>query len=680
MAQSKGISPKTIINQYENWVKLMKQSNERAKECIAFVEEGRQWDADIRALRQDARKETLVFNVLLKHLHGVQAKGKNLELTIDLAPTKDNNDPEQTNTFKMVLHDAMLGTQQKESFKRGLDKTYSYGYAVYIAKAQYENKSENLNKRPVILCLEDPSMAFFDPYAPSLTKHDGNYCGIAMEIGKSEFLRYYPEYAQKNPDFLKQKKNLVIDYWFKEWENMKFVRLATGVYKREDLLTDEDKEILSTGDHADICKYENVCKVMSMRIINDKVLEKPTEYPSEDILPMAYEYGLTRWTTGGYQAYPFAYPLMDAQRLHNFLGSNLATISKNSTGDKWLFTPEHIQSEEQKQAAKDINKRDGGFIFAKDSEGKEIRREMPGEIPPTVIEFWQLSKQEIDDIAGAFATAQGAEVKAIAGVALDKLFNRIDVLQNNVIQSHIHTIDVMAMIVRKMIPNLYTENRTLIVATPDNSQQAIEINKVLSTGTIKNNIKDIQNNYHYSIKAAVSTEVQQQNTQESLERIYAINPQLMSLTIDRYFANLDIPEAELLARRAVLMVDPIAVKYANGEISLSDAMNSKQAMMMQQMQAQANSPQGQLANAKTQLEQAKAAKIQHEIQNLQPIQPPSMTTQADEQRNNIDLLKIQQQAYDSQKDRQLEYAKLGVQHLHNMLGLASSQNNGNNAQ
>tara|TARA_R110001632_G_scaffold216892_1_gene345315 strand:+ start:1571 stop:3568 length:1998 start_codon:yes stop_codon:yes gene_type:complete len=652
-------SPSTehIHNRALGWEKLNRQSWTRANDTISFVEEGQQWDPMVVKSRESDRKETLTFNLLHKHLRAIQAKGKNIELTLNLNATNDawREKVEETNSFRMLLRHIMLNSEHLRAFEKSLETVYAYGQSVLFINVVRENE-ETLNTIPVIQSLDDPSKAFFDPKAPSPTKHDGRYCGIKIEMDKKMLVELYPSLKRAN-DLVD--KNTIIDYWYKETRAAKFCKLVGGEYKREDLLEDDDVKA-SNGDE----KQGSYTVIRYIRILNDrkKPLEVAQDWPGEG-LPMVYNYGLTSWTAEGSQSFPFAWHMMDAQMLHNYIGSQLATMVKNVTSDKWLFTSSHVRTPRAQEYAKNINQLDGGMVFDDDPSGAQVRRETAAPVAPGLAQLYEVSKQEIEDVAGAFMGSQGAEVKATSGVALDKMFNRMDILQNNVIQAHIHTIDVVGSIIRKMIPRIYTENRTIVVGTPNGESAALVINQVLSTAMVKNNIKDIDSNFHYSISAGISSDLQKQNTLSYLNQLYAAAPQSIPLTIDLYAKMLDTPYSEELGRRFAGMVDPTLQKFSQGQISQQQfqmyQQQQKQQQQQQQQQMASQNPQAQMMQAKTQesVSNAQTAQYKAQTERYKEMQAAS-STQAQTQLSQSEMLS---KNYNDEQTRQLEEFKVHMQ-------------------
>lgn len=601
----KDYSAKHIVKLAQEYQDCNQASFDRGIDAIDFVQNNNQWDPKVVRLRNEKRSETLTFNMLKNVVDSNKAKAKNIDLSINLNPLTDSYDIEESKAFKLILKQIMFNQQNEHVLNSFNEKAYDFGSSVMFVNVVRENDL-SLNNIIKLEMLKDPRNAFFDPLAPSPTRHDGGYCGIRQDISRDVILKAYPRW--KSAGWLGDSA-VVIDFWYKKLVQADFVLLESGEYKRSDLLVVTDV-LAESGE----IKKADTTKVFYKRIIEgrDIPLESELPWPGKD-LPLIFHYGFTSWTDSGYQTYPLTYYLQDAQMLLNYSGSQLATQVKNITADKWFFNKSHVQSDKAQDYARNINTKDGGFIF--DDDPGTIRRENTLNMSPVLLEFFQQTKSNIKDINGAFFSQQN-EIKAASGVALDKMFNRMDILQNNVIQAYIHCVDVAGHIIQGMIPDVYTETRTLLVEKNNGVVERIQINAKKPTGTIVNNVKDINTKFHYSLSAGVSSELQKQNSLSAFNDLYSKAPQAIPLTIDLYVKAMDIPGSEELSRRFAGVVDPELIKYSQGEISEDEYMmdKKKESDQQSQWQSQISKAQMDLAQAKVKTEEATSQAMQYEVE------------------------------------------------------------------
>jgi hypothetical protein len=658
-------TPVIIKAQYEAYKEKHQDSFDRAKECVEFVETGCQWDEKIKAARAEAGKETLVANESLKHLRNAQEQCNQIKYGLNLTATNDpdGDNIEETNAFKMILSDIMTGESRTDTFRGSINNVLSRGRSVLFATYAYES-SETLNKEIVIKRSKDNSTFFFDPNAQSPCKEDGAYFGFSNTLSGKRLVSLIP--SLKGKDVVKKEDNVVIDYFYRVPTPCLFIQLTTGVFKREDLLESGDVPFKDPmGDP--VTQKGNYDKIYFQRICNEKVIVKPQEFPIDDVLPIAFEYGLTVWTEDkGEQSFPFSYFLQDSQRLYNYVISSLATTVKASTADKYLLSASHVEGEQAQKEAQEINSRAGAFIF--DGDPQTIVHLAPNPVNGNLLNLASVGKSTMDSLSGAMMTSNPVDGGGqITGVGLDKLTALMNAMLSQVIKAHIHAINVIGKAVRQMIPKIYTEQRTLVVADPSGGKQSVQINVPMESGNgFINNIRDINSDFHYEITASVDDEQKKEVTLNALQALWQADPATVSQTADIYVRNLDIPDGSELERRISSNIPLQLIEYSQGKIS---------DQQFQQWQQQQQAPQQQVQQLQMQLAQSKAQNESLESQVKQfdaqtkrqeaQTKQFSMLQELQIKRNELELqaTALQSQADSTERDRMLEAAKTDVSNL-----------------
>lgn len=655
----KAVKYEKIEKQYEGWLSYYAENKTRGEAAIDFVIAGNQWDGSVVSNRQTKNQESLTFNLLIKHLRRAHTQMSEIEFSLDISPTNDkysDNVAEQA-AFRLLLDSILLNDDVLNKFNEAGKKCLNYGMAFAEVNFGYENY-DTLNLEPKTIIHKDPAIAFWDKNALHPTKVDGRFAGFCRTLTDKELIQYYPDL--KNANWLKKKDNKVYDYYWRQYTDMEFVTLNTGVQKREDLLTADDKQNIKRG--AERTK-SRICEIYFQRCCENKILEEPRKFPTLD-LPIVYHPGMTEWhPKKGDITMPYCEHMVGSQKLHNFILSQVASQAKNSTGDKWFFTNEHVKTQGQRESAQNINKRDGGFTFGGDL--SQIRREQPAQIAESLLETANLSKQEIDEINGAMIDTQNAQQTVIAGVALDKITHNMEAINMYFMAGHIVFVNQIGKLYRQMIPELYTQERTIIAKKKDGSSQAIMINQDAGTGVLVNNIKDINNNFHYEISAGPSSTMQKENTIKYLLEVYQINPQMFQATAHIFFRNLQTQDSGELTRIAMAMGDPNLIKYSQGEMTFEEYQQAKQQQQQQQMQQQQQlsqmDPQVQSANAIAFAEHRKATAAEY---NAQTNRIKSLN-EAQQKQNDFKLKMVELIMQDGLQNRQQEVNELRAQMDHN---------------
>lgn len=636
---------KEVQEKKTEWSRQSASSIERADNCVRFAELYEQWTKEQIADRNG--KEYLTVSQITKHLRKVQAMGTMLELSLNLSHVGDSNVDQPTIlSYKKILSHIMINEHHKQSFAESLENVYSRGQSTLFVNVKREDE-RTLNQKISIECISDINKPFFDKHSPSRTMHDGQYCGMTTKISKDIIKKIYPKLTEKGLE----KQNTITDFWFKKQVPKKYFMTESRQWKEFSLLTDKEKKNKGRG------KKSYGTQIRHIRYLNE--FEEPLyndDWFSDIYLPLVFNYGLSVKNNNIIESFPFVYPLLSPQTLHNYCASQIANSIKQATDTKWISGKDNIQSPDAEESAKNINKRAGMMQF--DGDIAKIQRHDPIVVPQILPELLVQSKKEIDDIIGAVNEESAGDLKATSGKALSKLFSRQDLLENPVVKAHTNSINIVGTITQSMIPNVYTENRKLMVSSEDKKIESIEINKDVKTGGLINNIASISDEYKFSISAGVSTDIQKQNTLASLQSIYAINPQAFNLTADLYAKQLDSQDSDQISLRLSTMVDPKIIALSKGEITLEQLNKPKS--------PQPPSPEEQLVQAKIQAEESKAQAAEYKAKADTAI--ANIELQLEEAKLQLQGKELMSKNYNAEKDRIVQMTKADIQRADALIG------------
>lgn len=654
---------KKIFKLFEGWASKMEKSWERGENSLTFNHQNNQWSVSGESQSADT-KENFIFNQINTLLKQAKAQGRDIDLSLSLKSLHLNSNKDEENAFKLLVYNLMLDGSNSRHLAQSLDNVYDFGQSVFHVKNIREDEA-TLNQILKIDCIKDVTQTFFDYGAPSPTFHDGKFCGIKRKISRKALMKKYKGTLKEA--ILKKDDNEIVDFWYKKKVPATYILLTTGEYKREDLINKQHDSVVEEAPIKGERTIIGYCRVLEDC---ERFLEKQDlDY---EFLPMVLNNGGMPWIGQEINTYPFGYYLQDSQILLNYCGSTIADIMKTQTSDIWLFEEQHIQGDSKKKDnARDINKIDGGVEFSGDV--SRIRRETATPIQGSLLGFFGQMQQTLKNLAGSYFDENGAKLKEMSGVALDKVFNRMDLAQNPVIIAHLHAINILGEVMRAMIPVYYTQNRTIEVTDELGVVKNIEINKEEAQPNgmiaVKNNIKNLSKNYTYKISVSPSRRLQKQNVLTELQTLYQAYPQAIPATIDIYTQNLDIQGAEIISRRLGANIPQSLLEYGNGTLTYPQYEQKMQAEQQQHMQQaaqmQQNSPQAQFMKAKTQGEQSRSQTAAYAAQTARFKEVSAA------QSNHIDSVsnatKTQFENENTQKHNHLEMLKLQSSHLNNMI-------------
>lgn len=663
----KKVSCKTILENAKEWSAYYSRNNERGIKFIKFALAGDQWDPGVATKRMTNNKENLTFNLMIKHLKRAKAQSKEIEFSLDISPTNKEaqENVEETNAFRLLLSSIILNKKITNVMSDCLDKTFEFGYSFVEVNFERENMM-TLNSVPIIKLHKDPAMGFWDRSATHPSKIDGKFCGIKRMINREEVVLKYPHL--KDSSKISDKNNTLIDYWYRDYHDEEFILLKTGVYKRKDMMTVDDKEMRASksdieymkfdayGDKPEFSKTCEVSCIYFKRILNGIDVEKPCLFPTDD-LPVPYHDGLTFWhPEEGDFTTPLVYHLEGSQKIHNYVNSQIATQAKNISSDKYFFGDEHVSTQTEINNMKKINSYEGGLKFG--GNVQTIVRHQPAQLSESLINFSQATKNEIDEISGAMVNSQQVQQAVISGKALDKITHNTNVINIDVLGRHITFVNTVGMLIKQMIPKIVQQERSIIIKKQDGSGEAITINKYVESGTIINNVKDINNNFDYEITAGASSDMQKENTVRYLTQLYQLDQKgtVLNDTKDIYMRSLKTPDSAELERRVAANMDTNLIKYSQGAISEEDYMKAiqaqKQQQQQQQMQMSQLDPQVQSAKAMADAEHKKADASQFKAETDRLAQ--ANKAEVDHTDQTIKMIKLMMETNDRNAQTQMK--------------------------
>lgn len=599
----KQIDFKLIKEQVNLWGAAFDESIERSQKDIDFVLSLKQWSDRNKKDREGDSKKCLQFSVVSNVLAMATARAKTLQLKLHVNSINNDISSEESQIMNLILNDLVLDESHKNAFANNVESSYTAGYSVYFADIVIDKKKSLSKKVKVINLDNDNIYVYFDPKAPSKTFHDGDFAGMRYKVKASTISQKYPKKQLSSNDEWVD----IYDHFYRRNERTRYVKLVTGEYVNEALAAEDmyAKPLQDKFDYAPVIYHTRYMQSGLEGIL----LEPAQKYPCSD-LPFSYNFGLTYRHKGKVQAMPLIHPLRDAQMLLNYVGSQIAEQVTDTSADKLITTKDFINSkdDQMKENATNFNKKSGVMAF----NHLNYNIERGQTVNPTLIETYQLFQGVIMQLAGSMLESDASELVSLSGVAVDKMREPQDLLQNNMIKASVTSFNTIAQIVQEMIPRIYTEQRTLYLQSDDGETEIVTINQPLITdkSKLKYNIRDLTSDYHFKITGDISTRLKQQNTVKQLGDAYQLDPGAAAATMDIYMECLDTPYADELKRAIQANMTPQFLDYRSGKMTLEEY----QSFMQQQQSSQPPPPQVAIAQGKLQVENGKLQNQQRQNQ------------------------------------------------------------------
>jgi hypothetical protein len=591
-------------------------------------------DDDISLLKE-LNKPQLEFNVLNAYVSRLCGEFSKQEPSITV--TADNGIPVNPQVIEAVdghlrhiLFEAKKRNTQYEVYKDQLSGGFS-GLKVWT---QYANPMSF----DQVICLGrvyEPTLIGFDPLARLPDKSDGQYYFEIYPQNKDVFKKEYPDVNLDDLSFNKsedgfnwsyksQTEDVVIlcDYYEKKLLRKKIVKLANN---QTMTMEDYEKRLekwnamgISAQPPAIVgsprwTEIERICRYL---LIGSEVIE----YEETDFkyLPGIFVGGnsilLRESQEGAFKEFtkPYVWDAIGAQKLKNFAGITLADDIENMVQHKFMVAKEALPQERDYLNAYS-NVQQANTLVYNSFVDNDPDKPIPNPIrevqrvptPPEVPNTFSMTDQVIQSELGSYDAALGINDNQLSGVAIVEGATQSNAAAMPYVVAHMQALTHAAQIIVDLIPKYYVTKRTIPIITREGKRDYIEIDP--DNGFSFNYD---ENALQVRVEAGVNFAIQKSRALQQIIAMSQASPMFAQFMNE----------------------EGLEVLLDNMEFRGSDILKEKATAWMQKMKQI----------------QAQQAKMASQIPN--PVQAQM----------KIEGAKLQQKERDSQRNAQLQAAKIAV--------------------
>lgn len=609
---SKGKKDKVIKeakDHIKKWKSYYNDNNEYFKNMVDFIN-GEQWERDAKVDYQNAGKVMLTFNKIRPYVRQLIGDDKKITVDIKLRNVGANNakDGEEK------------ATQEKESLLRGLLRNIAYhsnslriynnaytdsvegGYGswrVIVAK----DKTENVLRIETVL---NPLNCYWDVGAKDTCKTDGNYCGIVTYITKEEFKNRYPKFEY--PDEFTSADDYALS-WGDEKKIAICEEYRTDQYKEkifvmQDGSTVPEAQVLENPEMIEQVKEEKTLtktRVLHYKFTDQHLLEK-SETPFDE-LPILFVPGYIRTINKKEKIFSFVDDARDAQRLLNFIGSEIAEWLKLTKKTKFMVPAAMID-----KYINDWNNPDQASTALRYdphvAPGYKPETITPPAMPADLVSQFQRAEMDIQIALGRYEANIGQASNEKSGLAI---FNRA--LEGNANLEEFrdnrnYAIAKTGKIILNAIPKVYDTPRSVNITDNKGEDNSSQINQVqFDPMKMQSQMQPTfkENSYSVEISVGPSFAMQKQNTAKMTLELIRADPtgKAYGLLAEKVAENLDVNNSYQIAARLRTLVDPSILQQEEDPMAAKQAQQQAQQQQQQQQQLQQEMQSLQLKNAQT---------------------------------------------------------------------------------
>ena len=655
----------------EMWYSYWSEANEHFRNDRRFLfSEGAQWDDDVRDERERLDLVTIEMNVLKPAINGIIGELLPTMPIIRATPGQARRSDVASTESDLIdglLHAIQEDSDAGQSYQQLL-KDMLCGYGAIRLKTAYES-SDSMNQRVEIHVLTDPQYAFFDPSAQKLTKCDGEFCGFYCRVGKDAFITKHSRelYEQVvHDDSLAPASGVVFEwrdadaeevtvcyYWFKEYFKKTIIQLTNGDVIEESRLVEyldevAQKQLEAMGmeqgipnapdlpasqreEMLDLPTEVSRRKVVDYRIrglelVGNRILSKSVWNSKE--MPVYFADGASNYIDGRQELEPFIKNAKDAQRVLNYVVSDLAQSMKNRPRGKWVVT-----AKEQAGYEDDWNRPEENLSALRFNAQPGLGRPMFNQPPPFPQQLADQVPMWIRNIyiaLGRTSQADSPLSREMSGVAI---LARISQDNHGVRQQYenlLHVVKKLGEGIIALLPAVYSGERLLKIYASDNTTDYVMINTPGEFGQLQHDLS--HSDYNVDVKAGAPSDLSRMAEQDQLAHVIPLLSQpdilpyadILAKTLSPQIAQEVVNRAELVQQlRAPALVAQLKGKPLPPPPPPSPAHILKERLDQEDMQADIRKKvtQADLNEAMARVQQTKAMvepqKLDIEMEKMQ---------------------------------------------------------------
>lgn len=585
-----------------SWNSFFQENITRGKDDLNFVVRD-QWTAVERSEFSRLFKPAMTDNKLYSETKKVIGEQRKNKPDLIVRSLSGKASQEEINLRADILRTIAYDSQNDLVYQTAFRSALYMGFGAFQVCLDYESP-KSFNHVIKYDIITDPTLCSWDPTALKPHKGDGNYCSRRFMMQRDEFFATYP-YVQNPvsfsaPDIILDTQWLtrdlicINDEFVKEWFPLIIYKLSDGSvvtqheWREREKKFEDLKEFVKDSISGEIISREMPTivgerqtqdyKVMHYRMLRDQIIDF-FEWPSKQ-LPVIYVDGDSCYIEGRQYTKSFIHEARDAQKLHNYAMSEIATELKNRRREQWLATPDNISGYEQQWRNPELQ---AGALMAKpDPKTGMMPQKMPAwDVSQALFMTSQFTTQAIretlgisesDNMQGRDISGKARRERKMEGAMSSYVF--FDNLNQSVAQA--------GRVVNDLLYYVFGEQERNVSVTRNNGQTDSIVLNQKKDDNVLNQIKEGE--FDVEIDTGASFAVQKEIALEFLQQTLQAYPQAFPLVADLWAKNLDVQFMPQMSERFKNLVPPEVLAKEEGKPAPPKPPNPQEQMMQMEMQ------------------------------------------------------------------------------------------------
>jgi hypothetical protein len=579
------------------------------REDIEFALMGKQWPDEAIALRGKDRP-MLVINRIPSFARQVVNDARQNKPSIKVRPADSQADPHTADIYNGLIRNIEQSSNAEVAYDTALESAVYGGFGFFRVDVDY-SADDTFDKDLHIERIANALTVYPDPRGEAADSSDWRYCFVTELVPREEFEATYGDAADAHDwtadgdagddaDWYEDDCIRVAEYWERVEVMRPVVLLSTGEVIGRD---EYDKQPELWGG-AQVVEQREVrsFKVRHYVLTGTAVLEEQ-EWAGRYI-PIIPVWGVEVIDEGKRRFRSMTREVADAQRMYNYWRSAATELVALAPKAPWIGPVGSFDSDPNWKTA---NTGTHQYLEYDPQPGQPGPQRQPfAGVPAGALQEALSASDDMKAIVGIYDASLGARSNETSGRAILARQREGDV-------SNFHWIDNLSRAIRHagrvlidLIPAVYDRERIVRVLGEDGSPRTVAINGPDPDDPTRPVYELARGTYDLTVDVGPAYTTKRDEAANFILETMRANPATAPLLMDVLARNLDIPEADTVAKRFKAMLPPPIAALEQQQ----EAGGKPSEEFLAQQLAQAQMQLQQMQQAMQQMQQQQAAEMQ----------------------------------------------------------------------
>jgi len=539
------------------------KTNREEAACDLNFLAGNQWPDAVKGERERDGRPMLTINRLPQFVRQITNDIRQADIAIKVRPEDDETDPELAKIYDGLIRQIQYRSSAKHVYSQSAEHQASCGIGWFRVTTDYADDMA-FDQEIKIKGIRNPLSVYCDPAAVEPDRSDAKWIAVTEMIPKESFKERWPKAKEVDVEL---PSNIGTTKPF-FWSTDETVRIAefwrkTPVVRKLALFEDG-----STVDITEFSEWQrqmlppivkerdcDTYKVEMYRVSGSEQLDGPHEWAGKYIplIPVVGGEFPLEEKTYRYSAIRFA---RDPQQLYNYYRTAHAELLALQPKAPYLVTTQMLQNPDVKAVWDQAGKKNLPYLpYDADESGAKPERLMPPQPSVAMVNEGQLAQDDMKATTGIYDASVGAKSNETSGVAIGRRDEQSDTANYHFIDNLQRSLEHCGRILIDLIPKVYDNERVIRLMPEHGSEgeeEAVRINTMVMSmdgePMMMHDLSAASFDIRVTIGKAYATR-RMEAADGLFNFVKALPPQHAALVVDLVAKNIDIPEADEMAKR-----------------------------------------------------------------------------------------------------------------------------------